>query len=144
MLAALILVGAGVFYFDHKGISFPGQSHRLSVPERMLRFPSRIPSLQRCETGGLAAARNTKASGRDLFSEVLPPPPRAKVPDKVPDSRCPSLLPEPPPPSLPANMEILWLRYGAETAHRSARSSPMGKGSTLSVKGTHCSEDFAS
>jgi hypothetical protein len=103
MLAALILVGAGVFYLDHKGISFPGKSSPFSS-RTYAPLPVENPQLQRWK---LEASRRTqyKASGRDLFSEVLPPPPRAKVPDRVPDP-VPQPPPEPPPPSLPANMKF--------------------------------------
>src|SRR5258708_15990563 len=103
MLAALILAAAGVFYFDNKGLRFPGKSSPFSS-KTYAPLPVENPQLQRWK---LEASRRTeyKSSGRDLFSEVLPPPPRPKVPDKVPDPG-PQLPVEPPPPSLPANMKF--------------------------------------
>ena len=103
ILAALILAAAGVFYFDNKGISFPGKSSPFSS-RTYAPLPIENPQLQRWK---LEASRRSqyKASGRDLFSEVLLAPPRAKVPDKVSDP-VPLPPPEPPPPSLPANMKF--------------------------------------
>jgi hypothetical protein len=102
-LAALILAAAGVFYFDNKGISFPGKSSPFSS-KTYDPLPVENPQLRRWK---LEASRRTeyKSSGRDLFSEVLPPPPPPKQPDKVPDPP-PQLPVEPPPPSLPANMKF--------------------------------------
>jgi hypothetical protein len=107
MLAALILAAVGVFYFDSKGVSFAGRSSPFSS-KTYAPLPVENPQLQRWK---LEASRRTqyKSSGRDLFSEVLPPPPRPKVPDKVPDPG-PQLPVEPPPPSLPANMK--YFGYG--------------------------------
>ncbi len=103
MLAVLMLAVAGVFYFDSKGVPFSGKTLSLtSTPYAPL--PVENPALQRWK---LEASRRTeyKSSGRDLFSETLPPPPRPKVPDRVPDP-VPQVPVEPPPPSLPANMKF--------------------------------------
>src|ERR1700730_6735756 len=103
LLAGLILVAAGVFYFDNKGLRFPGKSSPFSS-KTYAPLPVENPQLQRWK---LETSRRTqyKASGRDLFSEVLPPPSHPKVPDKVPDP-VPQPPPDPPPPSLPANMKF--------------------------------------
>jgi len=101
MLPALLLAAAGIFYYDSKGVSFPGQT----VPFALRPYspiPVENPALQRWK---LEAGRRTeyKSSGRDLFSEILPPPSHPKVPDRVPDP--PPKIVEPPP-SLPANMKF--------------------------------------
>ena len=101
MLPALILAAAGIFYYDSKGVSFPGKT----VPFALRPYspiPVENPALQRWK---LEAGRRTeyKSSGRDLFSEILPPPSHPKVPDRVPDP--PPKIVEPPP-SLPANMKF--------------------------------------
>src|SRR4029077_1102865 len=92
---------AGIFYYDSKGVSFPGKT----VPFALRPYspiPVENPALQRWK---LEAGRRTeyKSSGRDLFSEILPPPSHPKVPDRVPDP--PPKIVEPPP-SLPANMKF--------------------------------------
>src|ERR1700738_1669885 len=94
LLAGLILVAAVVFYFDHKGISFPGKSSPFRS-KMYAPLPVENPQLQR---GKLEASRRAKckASGRDLSSEALPAPPPPKVADKPP---APVLqLPVEPPP----------------------------------------------
>jgi hypothetical protein len=103
ILPVLMLAAAGVFYYDSIGVSFPGKT----VPFILRPYsplPVENPALQRWK---LEASRRTeyKSSGRDLFSQTLPPPPRPKVPDRVPDP-VPQLAIEPPPPSLPANMKF--------------------------------------
>jgi hypothetical protein len=103
MLALLMLAAAAVFYYDSKGVSFPGKT----VPFALRPYaplPVENPALQRWK---LEASRRTeyKSSGRDLFSQTLPPPFRPKVPDRVPDP-VPQAAIEPPPPSLPANMKF--------------------------------------
>jgi len=102
ILPVLILAAAGVFYFDSKGPSLSGRTFSLST-KPYDPLPVENPALQRWK---LDASRRTeyKSSGRDLFSETLPPPPRPK-PQPVPDP-VPLPPPEPPPPSLPANMKF--------------------------------------
>jgi hypothetical protein len=102
ILPVLMLAAAGVFYFDSKGPAFPGRTSLFST-KPYDPLPVENPALQRWK---LDASRRTeyKSSGRDLFSETLPPPPPKKIeprPDPVP-------LPpvEVPPPSLPANMKF--------------------------------------
>jgi hypothetical protein len=102
ILPVLMLVAGGIFYFDSKGPSFQGRT-LLSSTKPYDPLPVENPALQRWK---LDASRRTeyKSSGRDLFSETLPPPPRRK-PQPVPDP-VPLPPPEPPPPSLPANMKF--------------------------------------
>lgn len=102
ILAALMLIAAGVFFLDSKGPSFSGKQsvfNSKSYPP----LPIENPELQRWK---LDASRRTeyKSSGRDLFTETLPPPPPKKVEPK-PDPG-PQLPVEPPPPTLPANMKF--------------------------------------
>jgi hypothetical protein len=103
MLAVLMLAAAAVFYYDSKGVSFPGKA----VPFALRPYsplPVENPALQRWK---LEASRRTeyKSSGRDLFSQTLPPAPVRHVPEPVRDPG-PQLPVEPPPPSLPANMKF--------------------------------------
>ena len=102
ILPVLMFAAAGVFYYDSIDVSFPGKT----VPFTLRPYsplPVENPALQRWK---LEASRRTeyKSSGRDLFSQTLPPPPLKKIeprPDPIP-------LPpvEVPPPSLPANMKF--------------------------------------
>ena len=103
VLPVLMLAAMGVFYFDSKGPSFSRRTSSFSAGA-YLPLPVENPALQRWK---LEASRRTeyKSSGRDLFSETLPPPLRPKVPDRVPDP-VPQVAVEPPPPSLPANMKF--------------------------------------
>jgi len=102
LLAVLMLTVAGVFYYDGAGVSFPGKT----VPFTLRPYsplPVENPALQRWK---LEASRRTeyKSSGRDLFTETLPPPSQPKKPDRVPDPP-PQIVVEQPP-SLPANMKF--------------------------------------
>jgi len=103
ILPVLILAAAGVFYFDSKGPSLSGRTFSLST-KPYDPLPVENPALQRWK---LDASRRTeyKSSGRDLFSETLPPPPPPKKTEPRPD---PVPLPPVvvPPPSLPANMKF--------------------------------------
>jgi hypothetical protein len=103
MLPVLMLAAAGVFYYDGKGVSFSGKTLSFTL-RPYAPLPVENPALQRWK---LEASRHTeyKSSGRDLFSQTLPPPPHPKVPDRVPDP-VPQVAIEPPPPSLPANMKF--------------------------------------
>jgi hypothetical protein len=102
ILPVLMLAAAGVFYYDSIGVSFPGKT----VPFTLRPYsplPVENPALQRWK---LEASRRTeyKSSGRDLFSQTLPPPPPKKIeprPDPIPQPPV-----EVPPPSLPANMKF--------------------------------------
>jgi hypothetical protein len=102
LLALLIMVAAGVFYLDTKGTSLGGKEF-VFTSKSYPPLAVENPELQRWK---LEASRRTeyKSSGRDLFSEVLPPPPAPKV-VRVPDP-VPQPPQEPPPPSLPANMKF--------------------------------------
>jgi len=101
LLVVLMLAAAGVFYFDSNGGSLPGRTQSVTTAA-YIPLPVENPELQRWK---LEASRRTeyKSSGRDLFSEVLPPPPRR--PDPVPQPVIP-VPTEPPPPTLPANMKF--------------------------------------
>src|SRR5258708_8768123 len=102
MLPVLMLVAAGIFYYDSKGPSFSRRASSFST-SLYLPLPVENPALQRWK---LDASRRTeyKSSGRDLFSETLPPTPRPKLPDRDPH---PAPQPvEPAPPRLPAHMKF--------------------------------------
>jgi hypothetical protein len=99
LLAVLILMAAGVFYLDNKGLPFPGKT--FDVAKSYAPLPVENPELQRWR---LDAGRKTeyKSSGRDLFRESLPPAP-PKRQDPIPDKTPPPPIP---PLSLPANMKF--------------------------------------
>jgi hypothetical protein len=103
LLAILMLAAAGVFYFDSNGMSFPGKESSFTA-KNYPPLPVENPELRRWK---LDASRRTeyKSSGRDLFSESLPPPPPSKRIDPTP-TPVPQRDPEPPPPALPANMKF--------------------------------------
>jgi hypothetical protein len=103
LLGALMLAAAGVFYFDSTGGSLPGKNQSFKATT-YTPLPVENPALQRWK---LDASRRTeyKSSGRDLFSEVLPPPLHPRVPDPVPQPVA-QVPVEPPPPTLPANMKF--------------------------------------
>jgi hypothetical protein len=106
MLALLIIVAAGVFYLDTKDPLLRGKEF-VFTSKSYPPLAVENPELQRWK---LETSRRTeyKSSGRDLFSEVLPPPPVRKVvraPDPVPQAPV-----EPPPPTLPASMK--YFGYG--------------------------------
>ena len=104
MLAILMLVAAGVFYVDSKGMPFSGKTSTLLTAKTYPPLPVENPELRRWK---LDASRRTEyqSSGRDLFSESLPPAPVQKQPEPAPVAVI-QATPEPPPPALPANMKF--------------------------------------
>ena len=103
ILVILIVLAVAVFYFDSKGPAFAGKQSVFAA-KTYSPLPVENPELQRWK---LEASRRTeyKSSGRDLFSETLPPPPPPKIVPKPVDPG-PSLPVEPPPPTLPGNMKF--------------------------------------
>jgi hypothetical protein len=103
LLAVLMLAAAGVFYFDSRGVSFPGKTSSLNA-KTYSPLPVENPELQRWK---LDESRRTeyKSSGRDLFSQTMPAAPVVRAPEPV-RNYGPQLPPEPPPPTLPANMKF--------------------------------------
>jgi len=104
LMVVLMLSAAGVFYYDSLGDkSLHHTSSLLDARTTYSPLPVENPELRRWK---LDASRRTeyKSSGRDLFSEVLPPPPAPKVIDP-PRNVGPQLPVEPPPPTLPPNMK---------------------------------------
>jgi hypothetical protein len=103
MLFTLMLVAAGVFYFDAKGIPFSGKTSTFTA-KNYAPLPVENPELRRWK---IDASRRTEyqSSGRDLFSASLPPAPVQRKPEPAPTPVIPS-TPEPPPPALPANMKF--------------------------------------
>ncbi|HXN53488.1 MAG TPA: hypothetical protein VN943_16270 [Candidatus Acidoferrum sp.] len=102
MLAVLMPVAAGVFYFDVKGISLSGKVSPFSS-KTYAPLPVENPELRHWK---LDASRRTeyKSSGRDLFSQTLPPAPPQRPPERPPDPPPPVVVERPP--SLPANMKF--------------------------------------
>lgn len=103
LLAILMLAAAGVFYFDSEGMSGRGKASSFAAKDYP-PLPVENPELRRWK---LDASRRTeyKSSGRDLFSESLPPAPVQKKPEPAPAPVI-QATPEPPPPTLPANMKF--------------------------------------
>jgi hypothetical protein len=103
LLAVLMLAAAGVFYFDSNGVAHPDKTSFFTAKDYP-PLPVENPELRRWK---LDASRRTeyKSSGRDLFSETLPPAPVQKRPEPVPAPVI-QATPEPPPPALPANMKF--------------------------------------
>ena len=102
LLIVLVVLAALVVYFDAKGPSLKNTSS-LIEKQTYTPLPVENPELQRWKQ---ETSRRTeyKSSGRDLFSESLPPPPLRKA-DPPPDP-VPVVPAEPPPPTLPANMKF--------------------------------------
>src|SRR3982074_3797685 len=117
MLIILVLVAAGVFYFDSNGgVSFAGKTSPFTA-KTYTPLPVENPELQHWK---LDASRRTeyKSSGRDLFSEFVPAPLPPKRADPIPTPG-----PQPidvPPPSLPANMK--YFGYGTVPNNTSKRA----------------------
>jgi len=103
MLFTLMLVAAGVFYFDAKGIPFSGKTSTFTA-KNYAPLPVENPELRRWK---IDASRRTayQSSGRDLFSASLPPAQVQRKPEPAPTPVIPA-TPEPPPPALPANMKF--------------------------------------
>ncbi len=103
MLFTLMLVAAGVFYFDAKGLPFSGKTSTFTA-KNYAPLPVENPELRRWK---IDASRRTayQSSGRDLFSASLPPAPVQRKPEPAPIAVI-QPTPEPPPPALPANMKF--------------------------------------
>ncbi len=104
MLVILMLAAAGVFYVDTKGMPFSGKASSLLMAKTYPPLPVENPELRRWKVD---ASRRTEyqSSGRDLFSESLPPAPVQRKPEPAPVAVI-QPTPEPPPPALPANMKF--------------------------------------
>ena len=138
VLVVLIVIASAVWYVSAKGPSGPANtSSDSTVAYRPLAVDN--PELQREK---LRHSRDTeyKGTGRDLFSELAPPPPtpvEAKV-DRQPTG--PVVAAPPPPPALPANLKFFG--YGTVpngTARRAFLSDGdqifiVGEGDTLMGK----------
>jgi hypothetical protein len=103
LLGILMVMAALVFYFDAKGPSLANNTSQIEK-QPYIPLPVENPELQRWK---LDASRKIeyKSSGRDLFSESLPPAPRPKAAVRIPDPG-PQVPAEPPPPTLPASMKF--------------------------------------
>jgi hypothetical protein len=104
-LAALVVIAVLVWYYERSGNSAASTSAETGeMPYKPLAVEN--PALQRDKQ---RASQKTeyKGNGRDLFSEVAPPPPLT-VPKNVAPTRVPGPQqePPPPPPTLPGNMKF--------------------------------------
>ena len=105
-LAGLIVVAVMVWYFSGNGPVAPGTaSADPTAPYRPLAVEN--PELQRAK---LEKSRKIeyKSLGRDLFSEIAPPPPEEvqKRTEVAHANMGPVQPPPPPPPALPANVKF--------------------------------------
>ncbi|MBV9887091.1 MAG: hypothetical protein JO119_11135 [Acidobacteria bacterium] len=106
LLAALVVVAALVWYYERSSDSAASASAQYG---EMSYKPLAVenPALQRDKQ---RASQKTeyKGTGRDLFSEVAPPPPqdprKVEVVSRGPVG--PQIPPPPPPPTLPGNMKF--------------------------------------
>ncbi|HEX3118298.1 MAG TPA: hypothetical protein VHP80_04320 [Candidatus Acidoferrum sp.] len=105
-LAVLVVVAVLAWYYERSGDSVTATSAQYG---EMSYKPLAVenPALQRDKQ---SASQKTeyKGSGRDLFSEIAPPPPQevrqAAVTSHAPVG--PQIPPPPPPPTLPGNMKF--------------------------------------
>ncbi len=104
LFAALIAVAALVWYLERSGNSAAATS---SLVGELAYKPLAVenPALQREKQ---EASRRTeyKSGGRDLFSEVAPPPPEAPKKAQSQIAMGPAVPPPPPPPALPGNLKF--------------------------------------
>jgi hypothetical protein len=105
LLAALIGIAALVWYLERRVESADVAS---SLIGELAYKPLAVenPALQREKQ---EASRKTeyKSSGRDLFSEIAPPPPESvKKVERAASAVGPVPAPPPPPPALPGNMKF--------------------------------------
>jgi len=136
VLAVLIAIAAVVWYVSAKG---PSAAANASSDSTSTYRPLAVdnPELQREK---LIRSRGTeyKGTGRDLFSELAPPPPQPVKQQEVARQPVgPVQQPPPPPPALPANLKFFG--YGTipnGTARRAFLSDGdqifiVGEGDTL-------------
>jgi hypothetical protein len=104
-LAALIVVAALVWYLERRDSSAQATSSQIAGELTYKPLAVDNPALQREKQ---AASRKTeyKSSGRDLFSEMAPPPVAVAQKEERRAPQGPVQLPPPPPPSLPGNVKF--------------------------------------
>jgi hypothetical protein len=105
LLAALVVVAALVWYLERRESSASTPSS-LQIGEKAYQpLAVENPALQREKQ---AASRKTeyKSGGRDLFSEIAPPPVVAAQKENRRTAQGPMPLPPPPPPALPGNVKF--------------------------------------
>lgn len=136
ILAVLIAIAAGIWYVSTRGPSVVANvSSDTGTTYRPLAVDN--PELQRDK---LKKSRDTeyKGTGRDLFSELAPPPPETPKQHEAAQGPVGPVIPSPPPPpALPANVKFFG--YGTipnGTARRAFLSDGdqviiVGEGDTL-------------
>ncbi|HEY1925111.1 MAG TPA: hypothetical protein VGG58_07650 [Candidatus Acidoferrum sp.] len=105
LLAGLIVVAGFVWYFERGNASVASTSAETG---EMSYKPLAVenPALQR-DKQRASQKTDYKGNGRDLFSEIAPPPPddlRKSAPTRVPQGPVNPL--PPPPPTLPGNVKF--------------------------------------
>jgi hypothetical protein len=104
ILFVLILVAVGVYRYIDSAAAV-GPTNTLDITKKYAPLAVENPELQRWK---LDTSRKTeyRSSGRDLFSESLPPAPIPKTKPRPVDPIIPPPDPTPPPPTLPANVKF--------------------------------------
>ncbi len=106
LLAVLVVVAALVWWYEREGNSVASTT---AQDGEMSYKPLGVenPALQR-DKQHASQKTEYKGNGRDLFSEIAPPPPQdpRKVDVATRKSYGPTIPPPPPPPMLPGNMKF--------------------------------------
>jgi len=130
VLAVLIAIAVVVWYVSAKG---PAAAANTSSDSTVTYRPLAVdnPELQREK---LRRSRDTeyKGTGRDLFSELAPPPPTPVVQKIEHVPQGPVVPPPPPPPALPANLKFFG--YGT-VPNGTARRAFLSDGDQIFIVG---------
>ena len=131
ILAVLIAVAATVWYVASGGPSGTPSASSDSTGTTYRPLAVDNPELKRDKLWG---SRQTeyKGSGRDLFSELAPPPPEPPKPAKSHEPVGPPVPPTPPPPALPANVKFFG--YGT-VPNGTARRAFLSDGDQILIVG---------
>src|SRR6202000_3369257 len=106
LLAALVVVAGLVWYFERGSDSVASSSAQYGeMSYKPLAVENTAPHR---DTQRASQKTEYKGNGRDLFSEVAPPPPEDphKVVEVAHRKVGPDLEPPPPPPTLPGNVKF--------------------------------------
>jgi hypothetical protein len=104
LLASLVVVAALIWHFERRVESGDVTS---SLIGELAYKPLAVenPALQR-EKQEASRKSEYKSAGRDLFSEIAPPPPESVKKAEHQGPVGPTIAPPPPPPALPGNMKF--------------------------------------
>ncbi len=104
LLTALVVIAVLVWYFERRVES--ADVAALQIGEQAYKpLAVENPALQR-EKQDASRKTEYKGAGRDLFSEIAPPPPETIKKAEHAAPMGPTVAPPPPPPALPGNMKF--------------------------------------